>query len=443
MGDTDAVLKHKEAKAANMKSQAVNQEESKPNTMSQVVNQEESKPNTNSINNEDTASSTNTKPDSKTQETQETQKTEETTKKPHEQNTHHISDADHWGAPDRNYYVFVFLSVLFGFFGLDHMYLRSFGTGTKKMLVNLLTFGMWYVWDIIQIAQDGTKIRKEGLSSPLDWIRGIGRGVFKPVEGGGDTSSQKSYLLYAFLAIFFGWLGADKFYMGYGWQGLAKLLSTWNIFLFLFGLLWILWDSFHAFFMTDSILKDGISPPMPFSFIFTEPIPGDVFKVRAGGGDSGIGCTHGALWCTLDWAAKTFGFPMPPQGLPLGQIYKDLVAPVISVPLIKEVQKLRAGVSMNPVSTMLNPTGIPSVPGLAIPDLTKRTLTGMNNTSWNTGPSVTPMKPEREEKVAFLPAQRGGGIEAGPGPVIAGALTALVVAGGLKGVYDFISKQYG
>jgi hypothetical protein len=27
--------------------------------------------------------------------------------------------------------------------------------------------------------------------------------------------------------------------------------------------------------------------------------------------------------------------------------------------------------------------------------------------------------------------------------VIAGALTALVVAGGLKGFYDFISKQYG
>jgi hypothetical protein len=43
-------------------------------------------------------------------------------------------------------------------------------------------------------------------------------------------------------------------------------------------------------------------------------------------------------------------------------------------------------------------------------------------------------------------AQTGGGgnsIQHGPGPVIAGALSALILAGGLKGFYDIISKQYG
>ena len=49
---------------------------------------------------------------------------------------------------------------------------------------------------------------------------------------------------------------------------------------------------------------------------------------------------------------------------------------------------------------------------------------------------------------AMLPSmvQRGGGASdagSGPGPVIAGTLTALVLAGGLKGMYDIISKQYG
>jgi len=45
-----------------------------------------------------------------------------------------------------------------------------------------------------------------------------------------------------------------------------------------------------------------------------------------------------------------------------------------------------------------------------------------------------------------LKTQGGGGLRedsAGPGPVIAGALTAVVLAGGLKGFYDVISKQYG
>ena len=55
---------------------------------------------------------------------------------------HHVSDVDTWGGPDRNYFVFVVLSILFGFFGLDHMYLRSYGTGFYKLLVNVLALGL-------------------------------------------------------------------------------------------------------------------------------------------------------------------------------------------------------------------------------------------------------------------------------------------------------------
>ena len=94
---------------------------------------------------------------------------------------HHISDVNTWGYADRNYYVFVVLSFLFGFLGLDHFYLRSFDTGTKKLLFNVLGLGIWYFWDILQISTEGAAIRQNGLNSPLDWIRGIGRGVFKPL----------------------------------------------------------------------------------------------------------------------------------------------------------------------------------------------------------------------------------------------------------------------
>jgi hypothetical protein len=53
-------------------------------------------------------------------------------------------------------------------------------------------------------------------------------------------------------------------------------------------------------------------------------------------------------------------------------------------------------------------------------------------------------------KAAFAPMpiqkQSGGArneFTSGPGPAIAGVLTAVVIAGGLKGFYDIISKQYG
>ena len=144
----------------------------------------------------------------------------------------HVSDVDTWKGSDRNFYVFAILSILFGFIGLDHFYLRSFGTGTQKALTNFATLGLWYWWDVAQVMTQGKKVRTEGLSSPFDWILGIGRGVFEPlpeiifpsgqtfIEGnqtsqqGGKLQfpAQKSYLIYAFLAICLGWLGADKLY---------------------------------------------------------------------------------------------------------------------------------------------------------------------------------------------------------------------------------------
>jgi TM2 domain-containing membrane protein YozV len=197
--------------------------------------------------------------------------------------THHISDVGTWKHPDRNYFVFVILSVLLGLLGADHFYLRSFQTGMLKIVFNIFTLGMWHYWDLIQIVYDGKRIREEGLTSPFDWICGIGKGVFTTPESEAKKPhyvAQKSYLLYAFLAVFFGFLGFDKLYMGEFWQGVAKCLSCFNIFLFLFGFIWVVWDSVHALFMTKTLLEDGIAAPIPYGFIFKTPIDGKQFLVN-------------------------------------------------------------------------------------------------------------------------------------------------------------------
>ncbi len=162
---------------------------------------------------------------------------------------HHISDVDTWLHPDRNFYVFIALTFLFGFFGLDHMYLRSNETAFKKFLLNIFGLGIWYFWDIIQVLKDGKYVRQHGLNSPFAWIRGIGRGMFvntaAKTGGKGDSKNSgakeyaapKSYMIYTLLAVCLGIFGADKFYVGKTWQGLAKLFTVLNNFLFLFGLL--------------------------------------------------------------------------------------------------------------------------------------------------------------------------------------------------------------
>jgi TM2 domain-containing membrane protein YozV len=351
--------------------------------------------------------------------------------------THHMSDVDTWGNPDRNYIVFVALSIVFGFLGLDHFYLRSFGTGTQKLVVNFLTLGFWYWWDLIQVLTDGAKIRKEGLSSPMDWIRGIGRGVFKPLSsasasankcGGGSNTqekeyaAEKSYLIYAILAICFGWLGADKFYLGRGWEGAAKIFSCFNIFLFLFGWVWVLWDAFHAFFMTKDVLKNGISAPMPYSMFFTEPVPGTVFKVEevkeGGNAQSSVGL--------MDWIAKTFNFPSVPSLFSPRELYRELIAPLAVPPLVRAVQEITHPTPPSDNAPAGDAAG--NAAGNAAPE---------GNAPANALPS--------SENAAAAPAQRGGARaeSSGPGPIIAGALTAVVMAGGLKGFYDMLIRQRG
>lgn len=348
-----------------------------------------------------------------------------------QQSHQHISDVDTWKGADRNFYVFAILSILFGFIGLDHFYLRSFGTGTQKALTNFATLGLWYWWDLAQVLTQGKKVRTEGLSSPFDWILGIGRGVFEPlpdisfpdgsqlIEGnhpppqpqvGGKKQfpAQKSYLMYAFLAIFLGWLGADKFYMGYTGQGIAKVLSCFNIFLFLFGWLWVLWDSVFAFFFTEDIMKHGISPPLPYSFFFREPIPPTMFEMNHKPMDD-----SGSFW---DWLTCP---PIPsflqswfPSVDSAKEVYNGVVKPLLQPPVTAALA----------VMEQTNPESLKKVEQIAH---TIRQVGG--------GPQQPPLQLPQID-------QSGGG---GAGAVIAGTLSALVIAGGLKGMYDFISKQYG
>lgn len=388
--------------------------------------------------------------------------------------SHHVSDIGVWGGPDRSYFVFVALSIVFGFVGLDHFYLRSFGTGVQKCIMNILTLGLWNWWDLIQIMTEGSKIRNEGLSSPFDWIQGIGRGTFVPLpadrqqqqqqqqqaqgqqqsqgqqqqaqgqHGGGGAgegvaySSEKSYLLYTFLAVCFGWLGADKFYLGEIWQGFAKLISCFNIFLFLFGWMWVAWDAFHAFFMTSSVMKSGISAPLPYSFLFNEPIKPDAFLVKE---TTAASTSSAQSMNLLDWLAKILHFPGVPS-IPFRELYTTIFGPLLTVPVVRAVQSIREITPTIPTVTM--PTvDIASMPSAMMPavDMAKVKATAAAATAL----------PQTKEALHVMAgggmrdhgAAAGAGAGAGPGPVLAGALTAIVLAGGLKGFYDFISKQYG
>ena len=331
----------------------------------------------------------------------------------HPSNFAHLkSDVKLWKHPDRNYMTFVIVSFVLGFFGVDHIYLRSFQTAFAKTVVNLFTFGLWYIWDILQILYDGERIKKEGLNSPFDWIKGIGRGVFASPES--KFQAPKDYIFYTFLT-FFGFLGADKFYIGEYGQGIVKLISCFNIFLFLFGWFWVLWDWYNA--ISTSAIIEKIYTPLPYSFIFPPIDVQPLFKVQDPREPDAP--TKQVSW--LDWFYRLFpSLPALPSFLSifapfsflfgkelLDEIYQKLIVPIFGI-----------GESVATLATQMEKDGT-------------QILAGATNQlhEAQAAPSMT--------GGARPASQEGSGL----GPVLAGSIAALLLAGGAKGFYDFIRKQ--
>ena len=183
--------------------------------------------------------------------------------------------------PDRDYATARALSIFGGLLALDHFYLRSPTTAFMKIIVNMLTFGLWWFWDIDQFVNQKERVLHYGLNYVFDLNRGIARGTI--LEGKPKFVSKKDFSSFILLGIFFGILGLDRMYLGdkFVLQGVIKFLSCF----LLVGFIWVIWDMLHLLFLPDTILKEGYYPiPLPFT-IYSEwagvdaGLIGDIFQV--------------------------------------------------------------------------------------------------------------------------------------------------------------------
>lgn len=312
---------------------------------------------------------------------------------------HHFSDIDVWKVPDRNFFIFIALSFIFGFFGTDHFYIRSFGTGIQKFMFNIFTLGFWYFWDIVQIVSDSKKVREEGLTSPFDWMRGIGRGVFIDPKSGPTGAAKKDIVIYALLTLF-GLFGMDKFYMGDMWQGVAKLFANFNLFFF-FGWMWVIWDIVNVFFYPENILKNGINAPPLFNIWFKNKPVADLFIPQTGQvADNSLG------------SIPFIGGVAPPlpvlPTIPAGAFKAAVIgAQILEPPLPPPLPELPS-LPTDAALQVLEPPTPPPLPALSGPSAAKMTGGGM-----------------KEESISL-------------GPVIAGTLAAISLAGAVKLVVDLM-----
>lgn len=172
------------------------------------------------------------------------------------------------GAAYLSYKVFLALSVLGGFLALDHLYLRSPLTFLSKIIINLMFFGVWWLYDACQAVFNTDTVKVFGLGIPAWGPTGIGAGVLVK-----DVADKKhmAFFTYGIALIFGGLLGVDSFLVGDQQSGFIRLISTLTIIFSFISIFWWFYNMFYFFFDTKSVTNQ-------YPEYFGAPSSGGVFS---------------------------------------------------------------------------------------------------------------------------------------------------------------------
>jgi len=111
-------------------------------------------------------------------------------------------------------------------FSLDHLFLRSPGTGFLKV-ITFGGLGLWWLWDLVQLFGEKERVLKYGISAPFDFWTGIGQGMIydgATLNGEKWQYEQKYSMGLWMMTMLIGFTGVDWIYLGKTWQGLRRLV---------------------------------------------------------------------------------------------------------------------------------------------------------------------------------------------------------------------------
>jgi hypothetical protein len=170
------------------------------------------------------------------------------------------------GATYLSYDVFLGLSILGGFFALDHLYLRSPLTFFAKIVINILFFGAWWIYDASQAVFNKDVVKVFGLGVPGLGPKGIAAGVL-----GSSVPDKKHLAFFGYaLALFFGGIfGLDSFLVGDKQTGIIRLVSLITVIFAPIAIGYHLYTLFKFFFKTKDVISEHweyFGAPAPTTF---------------------------------------------------------------------------------------------------------------------------------------------------------------------------------
>jgi TM2 domain-containing membrane protein YozV len=160
------------------------------------------------------------------------------------------------GAAYLSYNTFLALSVLGGFFALDHLYLRSPLTFLAKIVINILFLGVWWLYDASQAVFNRDTVKVFGLQSPGIGFTGLGQGIGAGVLAS-DVPDKKhmAFFYYALAVLIGGAFGVDFFLTGNNRMGFLQLFLFITFIFAWVPIVWWIYKSIRLFVYTDDVIK--------------------------------------------------------------------------------------------------------------------------------------------------------------------------------------------
>ena len=200
----------------------------------------------------------------------------------------------YWKKPNLSWTIYLMLVVGLGFFGIDHLYMRSPFTAFLKFILNILTLGFWYLYDVIGAFTEADVIKKYGVTTPFVPTGGIGAGMFsdKPDVKHGPWKFMGYSLTSGFP---FGLFGLNNLIIGDTKGAMIKFWMTAMFafpLIFFFPLTWViaicaaLYGIGVLFFKTETIFSKGA--PSIFGRVATDMGPDGAMEVDGTGFFGGI-----------------------------------------------------------------------------------------------------------------------------------------------------------
>jgi hypothetical protein len=212
-----------------------------------------------------------------------------------------------WGGSWYPYWSLILITVIGGFIGLDHLWLRSPLSAFLKFIINILTLGLWYFYDILQILGEKDSVMKNGLSAPIIGPLGIGAGMFKDSNPDGPTAkSPYKFMAYMFLMLIP--FGFDLYIAGDTNGAFIKFLLTILLIPFVLpffiSIIWGFINAARSTFMPKELFTKGTYRMFPVSW-FMDPFgpstlgPVDLPSNFGECPPSGLGSVAGSLFAQV------------------------------------------------------------------------------------------------------------------------------------------------